>query len=278
MKYCMDYNKQSKLLDKVDEININIRNLDDLQLVIDWTQSHNKQRINLCLLDYELGLNEGYIKKALQFQKEQKDNLDIAIRLPGRSEELDVMLLDYPEAKIYFDEKITSWDRLIGTIEYGVSDVFICEGLGFELDKIAAIAHPKNIQIRVYPNVAQTSWKQMPSLKTFFIRPEDVKEYEKYVDIFEFYGEEEKFDILYDIYKKDKIWFGKLNELIVGFNDDIDSRYIIPRFAKKRIKCNRECLKGGNCHICDHIKDLSLNLEKAGLIVTFDKENEEEDK
>lgn len=90
----------------------------------------------------------------------------------------------------------------------------------------------------------------------------------------EFFGEKEKQDTYYNIYKKDKEWFGNLGEIIIGFNDIIDSRYIIPRFAKKRIKCGRECMKGGPCKICDRIVNLSHNLEEAGLIVKKDKRKE----
>jgi hypothetical protein len=33
-------------------------------------------------------------------------------------------------------------------------------------------------------------------------------------------------------------------------------------------------MKGGNCQMCNHVKDLSKNLEQAGLMVTMEKEEE----
>ena len=77
-------------------------------------------------------------------------------------------------------------------------------------------------------------------------------------------------DVYYRVYSKDKKWFGQLNELIIDFNSDIDNKYIIPRFAEKRIKCDRKCLKGGLCSRCDRIEELSSSLEKSGLIVKID--------
>ena len=77
--------------------------------------------------------------------------------------------------------------------------------------------------------------------------------------------------------QEDKKWFGDLQEIIIGLDSKIDSRYIIPRFAEKRIKCGKDCLKGGKCEMCKRILDLSEQLENAHLIVQIDKEKEERD-
>lgn len=99
------------------------------------------------------------------------------------------------------------------------------------------------------------------------MRPEDIQYLEEYVDVCEFYGDYKKFDILYDIYKNDEKWFGNLQEIIIGLDKPIDSKYIVPRYGQKRIRCNRECLKGGKCKICFSIEELSKNLEKIGMVV-----------
>ena len=275
MKYCIDFNKDSKILDKVDEINIQYDRIQDENALSQYCEEHKKQRINVCIDDLESGLKEGKIAAMLEYQDKHQD-YNVYIRLDGKNEELGILLSKYPNAKFYFSTKINDWDRVIGYIEYGVSDIYIVEGLGFELDKIAAIAHEKNVQIRVFPNVAQTTWNDLDDLKKFWIRPDDIDFYSQYVDVCEFFGENEKNDILYNIYKKDKKWFGDLREIIIGLNTNIDGRYIVPRFVKKRVRCCRECLKGGNCQMCEYIRDLSNNLEKAGLMVTMEKEKEEE--
>lgn len=273
MKYCIDFNKESKILDKVDEINIDYTRIENLDALKIFCEEHIKQRINVCLNDFEEAKNNNSIKDLLDFQKENK-NFNLYIRLSGKDEELGIMLAAYPDSKFYFDWKINDWDRIIGLINYGVSDLYIVEGLGFELDKIAEIAHSKNVNIRVFPNIAQSTWNDLDGLKKFWIRPEDIDFYSQYVDTCEFWGSNLSNDVLYDIYKKDKKWFGNLNEIIVGLNEDIDSRYMIPRFVKKRVRCCRECLKGGKCQMCDRIKELSQNLEKTGLIITEEKEEE----
>ena len=276
MKYCIDFNKEAHILDKVDEINVFYDRVQDLEALEQFCQEHINQRINVCITDLDKAINENQIKDLLDFQKDHKD-YNIYLRLPSKSEELGFMLNQYEGCKFYFDTKVNDWDRVIGFIEYGVSDIFIVEGLGFELDKIAEIAHQNNVQIRVYPNVAQTTWNDLDDLRKFWIRPEDIDFYSQYVDVCEFYGYDEKIDVIYDIYKKDKKWFGNLGEIIAGINMKIDSRYVVPRFVKKRVRCGRECLKGGNCQMCDRVRELSGNLEKAGLMVTMEKDKEMEE-
>lgn len=274
MKYCIDYSKDTQILDKVDEINVFRDKIQDLEALEQFCEKHKEQRINVCIKDLEEAINQNWVKDLLDFQKQHKD-YNIYLRFPGKNEELGVMLHEYLDSKFYFDTKVNDWDRVIGFIEFGVTDIFIVEGLGFELEKIAAIAHQNNVQIRVFPNVAQSTWNDLDDLRKFWIRPDDIDFYSQYVDVCEFFEESKKIDILYNIYKKDKKWFGNLSELIIGLHEPIDSRYIVPRFVKKRVKCGRECMKGGNCQMCDRIRELSGNLEKAGLMVTMEKEKEE---
>ena len=52
----------------------------------------------------------------------------------------------------------------------------------------------------------------------------------------------------------------------------MEIRIIIPRFAEKRIRCGKKCLKGGACDICSKIEQLSKVLEENELLVQIDKE------
>ena len=159
----------------------------------------------------------------------------------------------------------------MGLISLGVSDVYIVEELCFEIDKVAEIAHSEGVNIRVFPNVAQSSWNDSDGITKFFIRPEDVYLYEPYIDVLEFFNSRKRENTLYKIYAIEKKWFGQLSELIVGLNDDIDSRYIASEFGDKRRACRKNCVKGGKCRICDRVVALSQVLEKNNLIVKKDK-------
>lgn len=152
----------------------------------------------------------------------------------------------------------------------------ITEALGFELEDIAALAHKLQVQIRVYPNVAQGARSELPGIYKFWIRPEDIEVYEDCVDVCEFfYDKYEKQQIFYEIYKKDKKWMGELGELIIGLPLGFNSMKIIPRFAYKRKRCGRQCLKGGKCRICHRVMELAETLEKTPIGIDFYQERED---
>lgn len=261
MKYCLDFRRKTKeVLKEVDEINF----VFDLASLLDFLEEYKDKRINV-------SINNEDVDKIIKIYKENP-NLNIYIKLPFYSKEIADKM---KSAKIpfFYATLVNNWDVFKGFVDLGVSDIFVTEALGFELDKVAAIAHANNIGLRAFPNVCQSTWDETPTLKKFFIRPEDTKIYEKYIDVFEFFGSPDKQKIFYKIYKEEK-WFGKLGELILGFNFDLDSRFIIPNFAEQRVKCGKKCLKGERCQICERIVDLSKTLEKSKIIVKNNKERE----
>ncbi len=263
MKYCLVLT-DIPAIEKADEILLeyNKKNLK----IIDYIKEHSNQRIILNISNLDEALQYKEIEKLNAIYVENK--LNFSIKLPSYNEKIKDLLPNL-QVPFFFDWIITDWDELLGYIQLGVSDVYIGNNLGFELDKVAEVAHQNNVQIRVFPNVAQSSWKETSGLKKFFIRPEDVTFYSDYVDVFEFWGTDlKKQEIFYKIYNKQE-WFGSLNEIIYELNEELDSRYIIPRFAEKRVRCKKECLKGGKCQICDRIKELSYTLEEAHIIVDY---------
>lgn len=271
MKYCIDYTPESKKLDEVDEINIPL-NKDKLITLIDFLERHKSQRSNIYIQDIKDCLQFKIVEKLINIKKEHEVNY--AIKFSEFNEDLPFDLMNEEGIQFYFNIYVSKWEDLLFLLDLGVSDVYITEELGFELDKIRKVCGDR-VQVRVFPNVAQRSWSKLPALKSFFIRPEDVYKYELYIDVLEIYGDRKHHDILYRIYKEGKQWFGKLNEIITDFNSDLDSRFVLPRFAEKRIRCKRSCLKGGRCTMCDRIEDLSKNLKNAELMIKIDYEEED---
>ena len=268
MKYCVDYKHGFKYIKEINELNINY-NPKDTSLE-QFLLNYKDKRINIYIKD-EPDFIINHREKLFGQLAEKHPDVDFALVIPGfkRSEKTEVMynaIKDYPIRYFFFD-MVTDWDTLLGYMDYHPSDMFIAEALGFELNKVAEILHKHNIRIRTYANVAQSSWKQTPALKKFFIRPDDVDRYEPYIDVIEFFGKENSKETLYRIYAKEKKWFGPLKEVILDFNSDIDSRYIIPIFAQKRLSCGRRCMKGKTCHVCEAIERLSETLEENDVII-----------
>ena len=263
MKYCFNYNRDTEhmqYINKADEWTIKYNSKDDT--LLEFLDLHRDKRINLYIEEqvpeeflYELG--NRYSNLYFKLNMKNYYNKDIKYTF-----------------NFFFDELVNDWDLFIGLLEYGVSDVYIVENLGFELDKIAEIASSYEVQIRAYPNVAQSKFQETPALKKFFIRPEDVIEYEQYIHVLEFFDADKQLDTYYKIYKIDKQWFGPLNEIIKDFNSEIDNKYIIPRFGQMRRVCGKKCLKGGICSRCENIESLAKTLEKNQIAVWIKNEPE----
>lgn len=277
MKYCINYSNKSHIIDKVDEILIRYDKNKILELFTQFIPAHLNQRVIVQLMEENnIDTIVNNLKKIISIYNENKD-IKFDIQLPFYNQKFMEELKD-TNLKYFFKVAANSWDKFTGLISQNVSDIYITDELAFELDKIAEIAHKNNIKVRIYPNIAQSRWDKLSDILKFFIRPEDIEMYEPYVDVCEFYGDKaQQIDTYYKIYQEDKKWFGDLQEIIIGLDSKIDSRYIIPRFAEKRIKCGKDCLKGGKCKMCKRILDLSEQLENAHLIVQIDKEKEERD-
>lgn len=268
MKYCAYFSQKSSILDKVDEINVDY---DPRELTfVTFLQEHENQRVNICFFDPTL-LEDG-ISRIIAIH-EKYPQLNLAIKFSRYDKELDKYIDICKENNIpfYFSDFITSWDSLHGYVNLGVSDVFIVEELGFELDAVYEITSRANVRIRVFPNVAQSSWKTSPEIKRFFIRPEDTPIYEQYVDVFEFFGDTNRINIMYDVYAVDKEWFGTLDELIIGIHSKIDNRTLTGVFPVRRIKCGKRCMKGKGCNICEIAADLASTLHENGFIIEHHK-------
>lgn len=171
MKYCIDFygDRTLDLLDIADEINIELSKIKDLIDLPEFCELHKNQRINLCIKDYEDAINNRLLYFAFNFQQEQKNKYNIVIRLPYYDQEgiFQELIEKYPDSRFYFQTGCVDWDSLLIYLDLKVTDIYIVENMGFELDKIAPIVHEQGIQIRVFPNIAQSSWIKTSGLRKF---------------------------------------------------------------------------------------------------------------
>jgi hypothetical protein len=171
---------------------------------------------------------------------------------------------------------LSKWGLFNGFLKLNVTDIYIAEEICFSLPIAKEKAEAAGKKLRTYANFCMTYWEDDPSITGFFIRPEDVVQYEPYLDVLEFITTDtSKEGVLYDIYAVDKKWNGPLKEIISDCNIDISSQYIVPRFAENRIRCGKKCLKGSNCTICETIEHLARTLEEQKIKVVMKKEEEE---
>lgn len=154
----------------------------------------------------------------------------------------------------FFANGCLTWDMLKECVDYGVSDVYIIDELGFDIKNVKAFCDKYNTKVRVYPNIAQTSaiLLSLGDYTSFYIRPEDVQYYEDYVDVFEFFGKLENEATLYEIYKEEE-WQGALEILISNIHtprkDWIKNNFIAEVFGPSRLDCRKKCVYS-DCAIC----------------------------
>lgn len=263
MKYCFDYYKTSKRINEIDELNIKYNKKDTT--LLEFLNTYKNKRVNICINNLEDFIEDGSFENIIKIKNENPE-LSLYLRLPDYNEEI-IEKIKETNIPFYLNIGAYCWDLAIGLIDLGVSDIFIVEDLCFDLRELSKYAHSKNVQIRTYPNVAQSAWKNIDWYKKFFIRPEGVPAYEQYIDVLEFYNSLDKGDTLYDIYVKDKYWFGPLKELILGFNSDLDSKFIIPEFDAYRANCQKRC-KNNKCKICKNVGDVAGILKDKDIFFT----------
>lgn len=274
MRYCIDFYQTSRILSEVDEINIKYNK--DNTHILDFLKEHPAQTINICLNtqeDVNLFIRNSEIE-LLSAIKENNPEWTFKVRLYNYEDNIELFeILKEKSIPVYFYTFINNWDILHGYIKLGVSDVYIVEDLGFDLYTIKKVFQ-NQVNIRVFPHIAQSTWALSSVIKKFYIRPDDIDLYNNVVDVCEFHNVSDKADAYYNIYKSGQ-WFGKLQEIILDFDSDLDGKYIAPSFAEQRIKCGKKCIKGGKCAICERIEELSKTLEKNNLVITIDKKKEE---
>lgn len=262
MKYCVDYFRHIEGLDQADEYTIKYSKKNDILITF---LEENKDKIINLTIEEKL---DGVDYKTLKAIYGTFSNFRLRFEFYDSNEIENIVECGIP---FFFGNRVNNWDEFLGLVDLGVTDIYVVEDMCFDLERVAEIAQKENIKLRTYANVAQSTWKDTPGIKKFWIRPEDVSIYEQYIDVIEFFGTPQQAAVLLKVYKDIKKWFGPLKEIIIGLEDGLDSRYIVSEFATRRVSCQKNCLKGGKCRICNRVIELSKVLEKNNLIVKQDK-------
>ena len=270
MKYSITYSRSFRYMRDIDEIILYWSTKDDIVNFVceKFTQ---KQRI---VIDFsEQPVSE--LRKAapvLLEMKKQHSNFTVKINVQTQKAFSDF----FREKKIpfFFSAFCNNWDSLYAYSLLGVSDIYITEELCFNLKDVKAFCQPRRIKIRVFPNVAQVSGKGtsgiISDIQKFFIRPEDIPQYEQYVDICELWCPLEKQSVMYEIYKSEQ-WLGNLNEIISSFSLDVPNTGFMPHFASVRMNCKKKCYKG-KCEICPSVAELAYMMLEDGVEVVTPKQ------
>lgn len=196
--------------------------------------------------------------------------------LTPREEDYEVMVaalkkFNTLKIKYSFSDNISNLSILNVALDLRPYEVTITETLGFDILDLSRYIHDKGVKVRIIPNVVQSPYPIF-KLNHFFIRPDDIDLYDEVADVAEVYAMRDDYNtasIIFKAYALDKKWFGKLNEIIVGLDSEIDSRYIFPAFGERRMRCKQNCFSGGKCNMCFTIEELADTLEENGMLVSM---------
>lgn len=255
--FCAKYYPYKSYLKTIDELIINYNPKD--KTLKDFLEKYLEKTI---IINVEEHFEE-IDAKLFSELKNKCNNFKITINYQNKEH---IELVQKYKIPFFFENYLTNIDEVVGLLKYRPTDMYICENLGFSIVAISKILHKYNIKVRVFPNICQSHSAETPSLYTFFIRPEDIEIYSKYVDVFELITDENRVDIICKVYQQGK-WFGKINEIIPSFHSELDNRQILNAFALSRIKCDKKCFYGGSCKICKRVEEFAEVLDKNNLIL-----------
>lgn len=256
--FCLNYYPSQKYLDDVEELKIKYRAAD--RTIEDFLEKYKDKSIVIDIVDDFEELDA----QLLHALYEKYKNIKLIIDFEDKKVLEKVQKYGTP---FFFSNFVTTVDQLNGLMKYHPTDMYICEDLGFSLDKISKFLHDNDIKVRVFPNICQSSFSETPSIKTFFIRPEDITIYSTFVDVFELITDRDRQQIIYKIYKQER-WFGPIKEIIPSFKDDLDSRYLLESFGVIRSKCGKRCMyKPESCGICDRFREVAETFENNNIVI-----------
>lgn len=239
--------------------------------VKDFLIRNKEKRITICFADKILENMELYSSgdKLIDFIVNEKEKfyinlvkeginnfvLQIPYHVEGARELATALKMN--EVPFYFMDAVTSWEQLNSFIEDGISDVLVSSSFAFNIKDIAEKCHDKGIQVRAIPNIYQSAEYNDGSIG-FFIRPEAIDLYSKYIDIFELRCSKDVCNTIYEVFAIDKEWYGDISEIIAGAPKGIVNRNMVELFDIARTGCGKKCVKSKNgCNICDTVIRLS---------------------
>lgn len=269
MKYCCQYSTNTKIK-SFQEVLIPYGSQD--RELLGFLKKHSKQMRVVLVVESPHAL---YVTKGWELlnaiRSEHKDyQFAVCFGAAGRfsavDEELKTCMSNLIDIPYFLGYTIVNFEQLHYILQFGVSDVYLAEGICFDLRRAKSLCKKHGVAIRAFANIAQSEVHDSAPLLKFFVRPEDVPALEQYIDVLEFWGGPDRQDVLLRIYSRG-IWFGDLHDLILDFNLSLDSRRVAPDFAPFRANCGRECLTGTPCTFCASVLNVANRLEQEGLFI-----------
>ena len=238
MKYCVSGRQPKSILAQADEIKMAYKDRDRL---IDYTEEFSEKTFIL-----EIPKEETEIDWKILKVYAEKVNFMLALKNLSLVKECHSHGI-----KFYWDYPVFTWFELNSLIKLNPCYIILTAPLFFQMDKVKEMT---NIPLRHSPNISFDAYiPHSIGIKGTWIRPEDTKIYEKYIDTFEFGVETLSEEVaLLHVYKDNGYWMGNLNLLFKNFNINIDNRAVPEDLVERRLNCGQRCMEpGARCQACE---------------------------
>lgn len=270
MRYAVHYNRTFRYFDEVDEVIFDYKGSEAIVDFIPKTlKEYQKAIINLIQIK-DVAEVISYLNKL----KTLHSNFVVQISLFNQTNIIE--LLQDNEIEYMFADFARDYDTFYTMRELGAKEIYIVEGLAFNLRNLQEIRKEEGLSLRVFPDIAQSARGTtyvIPPVTKFWIRPEDTELYEQYVDVFELCRTDDKQSVIYEVYKNQQ-WLGQLEDIILDFDTTLDNTSLDPRFGQERINCGKRC-NYGRCNLCTEMEDLAARFKLVGITIQKPKKKNE---
>lgn len=242
MKYCLNSNVNSHLLQEADEIAIIKEDMGRIQIFIDTYPNA------IIIIPAPQNLEDW--DNVAAFCHEIPDRILVAAFTA-----IDIKKCIDMKLPFFYQYAIATFSELRALKAIGAKYAILAPPIFFQMDKVKNIGLP----IRACPNRCGNLGLFSPSIEhDTWILPSEINQYNDYIDTLFFYGKTPDAEgTIYKIYAKDKHWDATLDNIIKDFPPNKFESTIVQPLAPRRFSCGQTCEIDNRCHYCERILDVA---------------------
>ena len=202
-------------------------------------------------------------------QMEAIDNISPFIYFKIEKDYKQVKELQERNLKFFFNAASapSSISLLEEQIILGVTDIYVCDDLCYDLENVKKICERSNVQTRLVLNeIPSKRFDKGINPKAPIFTPECFDELSKYIDVGEFnVNSWAKIGTLYRIWFERQTWKEDLRFIYNDLELYIPNESLIPNFIESKMNCGYRCGRGSSCKKCEQFVEIARDLKSKNI-------------